>query len=441
MMMNTRRVLAIVILLPLVLLAIVSISEAREKHQSITARDSLGSEEPPFSRSHERVENAGDTSIHRHWEGVILPVDGQPGYVRLQNVTLEAYSRFFSCMVRNFIIDSTVTITLENSSEESVTNYTLGFPFSTHALYGDHNQFRDISISVDGIPIQFEVAMDHTLYEIQAGSLYHEGRLINGEVHPLITDTTDIRDLSPFLVEESFDMVAYWQTDFAPHQQRVVQIEYTSNSNDFSYCCPEVSDPTHGITPYHFHFDLSNAGYWQYPTMVNILLHDTDSAIWSDVPQLDLQRSLTETTIAFWGEDVWLTEDLTIPAQPSVFGITPRCWPSDEASDEVSQQEFTLKWIGDGCFFTSTEIHDITATVGVAIEDVVLPLYLSETSPTASFSATLNLAQLSEPAYIDVYGTGLGWAESLYQSFVRVPILIPTSTPTTIHLPFMLKNH
>lgn len=435
--MKTKQVLGIVVLLPLVLLAIVSMSEAREKHQFITAWESFGSEEPHFSGPHERAENSGDTSIHRHWEGVILPVDGQPGDVRLQNVTLEAYSKFFSCMVRNFIIDSTMIITLENSGEESVTNYTFGFPFSIHALYGDHNEFRDISISVDSIPIQFEVAMDHTLYEIQDGSLYHEGRLINGRVHPLITDTIDIRDLSPFLVEESFDMVAYWQIDFAPHEQRVVQIEYTSNSNDFSHCCPEVSDPTHGIAPYYFHFDLSNARYWQHPTTVNILLHDTDSAIWSDVPQLDLQRSFTETTIAFWGEGVLLTEDLTVPAQPSVFGITPRCWPSDE----TSQQEFTLRWIGDGYYFTSsTEIYDITATTGVIIEHVALPLYLSETSPTANFSATLNLAQLSEPAYIDVYGTELGWSESFYRSFVRVSIIVPTST-TTVYLPVILRDY
>ncbi len=439
--MKTKRVLEIAVLLPLVLLAIVSMSEARGKHQSIITWDSFGSEEPQASTPHERVENAGDTSIHRHWEGVILPVDGQPGHVRLQNVTLEAYSNFFSCMVRNFIIDSTVTITLENSGAHSVTNYTLGFPFSAHALYGDHNQLRDISISVDSIPIQFEVTMDHTLYEIQDGNLYYEGRLINWQVHPLITDTIDIRDLSPFLAEESFDMVAYWQIDLAPHQQRVVQIEYTSNSNDLSHCCPEVSDPTHGINPYHFHFDLSNARYWQHPTTVSILLHDTGSAIWSDVPQLDLQRSFTDATIAFWGEGVWLIEDLTVPAQPSVFGITPRCWPSDEASDEVSQQEFTLRWISHGYYFTSAEISDITGTTGVAIEDVVLPLYLSETSPTANFSATLNLAQLSEPAHIDVYGTGLGWSESLYQSFVRVPIVIPTSTTTTIYLPLILKNH
>ncbi len=125
----------------------------------------------------------------------------------------------------------------------------------------------------------------------------------------------------------------------------------TSNSNDFSYCCPEVSDPTHGIDPYYFHFDLSNARYWQHPIAVHILLHDTNSAIWSDVPQLDLQRSFTETTITFWGEGVSPMEDLTIPAQPGVFGITPRCWPSDEAS----QQEFTLRWISNGYYFTNTQ--------------------------------------------------------------------------------------
>jgi hypothetical protein len=434
--MKAKRILEIVGLLLLVLLAIASMGEAGEKRQLITAWQSSSSEDTDSGEPHERAQNSIDTSIHRHWEGVILPVDGKPGAVRLQNVTLEAYANFFSCMVRNFIVRCTVTMTLQNDSEESVNNYTLGFPFSTHALYGDHNRFRHINISVDSTPVQFEVAMDHALYEIQDGSLYHEGRLINSQVHPLITDTVDIRELSPFLVEESFDMVAYWQTDFAPHEQRLVQIEYTSNSNDFSLCCREVSAPTHGNNPYYFHFDLSNARYWQHLTTVQVLLHDTGSAIWSAVPQLDLQRSVTERSITFWGEGVLPTEDLTVPAQPSVFGITPRCWPSDD----ILHQEFTLNWIGNGYFFTSTEIYDIQGTAGVTIEDVVLPLFLSETSPTASFSATLNPAQLSEPAYIDVYGRGLGEFGPLYESFVRVWIIVPTSS-TRIYLPLIRKNY
>jgi hypothetical protein len=349
---------------------------------------------------------------------VIFPVDGQPGEIRLQNITLEAHAGFFSCMVRNFIIDSTATFTMSNSSEESVVAYTLAFPFSTHALYGDHNMFRDIQISIDGTPVSFEVAMDHTLYDIRGTELYYKGRLINWSIHPLIADTTDIRDISSFLIQEGFDMIAYWQMDFAPHEQRVVQIEYTSNSDDFSSCCHEVWDPTSGIEPYYFYFDLSNAHYWQHLTNVHILLHNSAYAIWSAVPQLDLERVCGQTTIEFRGEGISLTEDLAVPAQPNVFGITPRCWPSDE----ILQQEFALEWVSNTYFFTNTKIYAITGTIGVTIGSIELPLYLSETSPMASFSATLDPAQLSQPSYIDVYGTGMGTYGGLYQIFVRVPI-------------------
>jgi hypothetical protein len=68
------------------------------------------------------------------------------------------------------------------------------------------------------------------------------------------------------------------------------------------------------------------------------------------------------------------------------------------------------------------EIYEIVGTPGVTIEVVELPLTLSDESPTASLTLMLDPAQLSDPAYVDVYGKGTYWSEGLYRAFVRVPI-------------------
>lgn len=432
-MMKAKRILGVICLLLLLLLAIAIVSDGQGEGQLFATERASCREGTHFGASYAESRNTVESSvysspcIHKHWEGVIFPIDGQPGDVRLRGVTLEVHPHFFTCMVRNFTIDATATFTLENSSSIGTGAYTLSFPFSTHALYGDHNLFRDIRISVDGTPIPFEVAMDHRLYELRQyhyGELYYKGRQINLQIHPLITETVDIRSLSPFLVEEGFDMIAYWPMEFAPHEQRVVQVEYTSNSNDFSSCCYEVVAPTHGIEPYHFYFDLSNASYWQDPTNLHILLEDSGSAIWSAVPQLDLERVCSESAIEFWGEDVLLTEDLAIPAEPDVFGVTPRCWPPAK----IPRQEFSLKWLGGSSWYTRTEVYGITSTTGVTVENVELPHFLSEVTPTASFTVALNPMELSDPAYFDVFGEGSGYYGYLYQAFVRVPITGHTVT-------------
>jgi len=430
--MNAKPVLKLAGLLLFMLLVTAGLNEVLGSGRPITGRRVSGSENVHLGGSHggsgHEIERSTYTSpcIHQHREGVIFPIDGQPGDIRLQELTLKAHPHFFSCMVRNFIINATATFTLENSSGLSVNAFTLTFPFSTHALYGDHNGFRDIQINVDDTPIPFGVALDSTLYEKRDpyGELYFKGRPINMTVHPLLSDATDVRELFPFLVSEGFDMVAYWQMSFAPHEQRVVQIEYTSNSNDFSSCCREVADPAGGVEPYYYYFDLSNAGYWQHPTDVHVLLPNSPNAIWSTVPQLDLHRTVTESTIEFWGQGVVLTEDLALPAEPSAFGVTPRYWPADDSL----QQTFSLEWIGNALYYTRTEVTQITGTTGVVIEDVELPLYLSETSPTASFSVTLSPAQLSTPAYFDVYGVGSSAYSFLHRAFVRVPITGHTVT-------------
>lgn len=425
----------IVLLLLMALLAVQK-SEAQAYPRLSVVRDGFAAENAHLDRSREQIEDA-DTPIHRHWEGVIFPINGQPGDIRLQSVTLEASPRFFTCMVRNFSIHVTVVITLENNSAADITNYVLGFPFSTHALYGDHNEFKDIDISVNGTPVQFDVAIDHTLYGIQDGSLYYEDRLINYAVHPLITDTIDIRALSSFPIDEGFDMLAYWQMDFGPYEQQVVQIDYTSNSNDFSDCCSEVSSPAYGPDPYYFHFDLSNVRYWQHPTDVYVQLRDTLTAIWSDVPQLDLSGAFTKTSIVFWGEEVSAAKDLTIPAQTSVFKAWPRCW----LPDEPLQRQINLDWAWSSDYFTQTEIYRIEGTPEVILEDVSLPLYLTPTSPTVTFSATLATIPLSGPAYIDVYGRGLTfpWFSSLHGSLVRIPIMPPVSIKK-VYLPLLFED-
>lgn len=101
-----------------------------------------------------------------------------------------------------------------------------------------------------------------------------------------------------------------------------------------------------------------------------------------------------------------------------MFRITPRRW----APAESQRVAFSLAWIdfSPGC--TRTQISEIRSTEGITVEDVELALYLSEMAPAAAFSVTLSPGALPEPAYLDVYGEGMGLYGPLYEAFVRVPI-------------------
>ena len=297
--------------------------------------------------------------LHKRHEGLLIPLASpSPVRPRLESYTIDAEADFFSCMVRNFIINVQAEFLLARwevaepdqrgqdkqpmrplaAELDDLYQPRYAFPITTHALYGDHNLFREIHVAVDGAEIPYRVAMDYSAFQIVEDppgwtQLYYKGRLINYEVHPYLEEAVDLNQVAPHLVEQGFDLVIFFgvpSTDSASLARfRKVVVTYTSNSDDFSSCCDEVAMPTHSPNPYMFYFDLTNTRFWGGPLRGTVILRNSDAALWSAVPDLPLEIAYTPDTIILKGTGQ-MENDLAVPAQPSVFTVWPRNWPEDQ---------------------------------------------------------------------------------------------------------------
>jgi len=371
-------------------------------------------------------ETLSSPCIHKHREGVILPLGPtvSASAMPLSSIDVEAEATFFSCMVRNFIINVRAEFVLGPPTADTNAAFAVAFPITTHALYGDHNQFRDITISVDNAAIPYRVAMDYAVWSTMGGQLSYKGRLVNYAVHPLLEEAKDLRLIAPHLVARGFDLVLYWHMPVpsASYPNRIL-IEYTTNSNDFSGCCHEVRDCTYGPAAYHFYFDLSNARYWRGPTSCRVLLRDSDTAQWSSVPTTELETVCTADTIELTSDPSGvnlLLEDLAVPAQPAVFDIWPRRWPQPMPPPV---QDFTVSWLGGaGGMIDGAVIEDIPSTPNIIVH-ADLPIRLDAHNPSEDFWASF-MPPIPEPSYVDVIGGGYYGSSphGLYDMSLRIPL-------------------
>ncbi len=361
--------------------------------------------------------------IHKHREGVILPLGPTVSAIPLSSIEVDAEATFFSCMVRNFIVNVRAEFVVDLSVSTTNARMPMAFPITTHALYGDHNQFRDITISVDNAEIAYRVAMDYGVWSTWDGQLSYKGRVVNYAVHPLLERARDLRIVAPHLVAKGFDLVLYW---YMPHPSSIsnhIVIEYTSNSDDFSGCCHEVRDCAISSDPYHFYFDLSNARYWPGPTSCHVVLRDSGSAQWASVPMTDMATVCTEDTIELTSDASTVNvplEDLAVPVQPAVFDCWPRRWPQPTPPPI---QDFTVSWLGGaGGMIERAVIDRIPSTPNILVH-ADLPFVLDEHNPSEDFWACF-MPPIPEPSYLDVVGCGY-WGHQchgLYESWLRVPL-------------------
>ncbi|HPD31587.1 MAG TPA: hypothetical protein PLL20_16465 [Phycisphaerae bacterium] len=399
--------LGLAILIDLCLLPVLSAAQSCEDHGT------RASNTDPVSSA----------QIHKHREGVIVPLGPTGSATPLTSINVTAEATFFSCMVRNFIVNVRAEFVLGPPDNESNNAFAVAFPITTHALYGDHNRFRDITVTVDGTPVSARAAMDYRLWKLVQNEVWYQGRLVNHAIHPLLADAKDLNIVAPHLVARGYDLVIYWHVPAASisNTSRMV-VTYTSNTDDFSSCCHEVRDPALSSDPHHFYFDLSNARYWRGPKSCTVILKDSATALWSSVPVTNMDTTFTEDSIILTrdpaGPDAEL-EDLAVPAQPAVFGSFPRRWPMPPPP----VQTFTLSWRGGTSGFIDRAVVDRIEPVGGIRVNAKLPMTLSKEHPSETFLASF-MPPIADLAYIDVFGCGYSglYANGLYSAWLRIPM-------------------
>ena len=93
--------------------------------------------------------------IHKHREGVIVPVEPANSVPPLLSVNVDAEATFFSCEVRNFIVNVKAEFQVAGMPDtETNANLAVALPITTHALYGDHNRHREIRVYVENMRIR-----------------------------------------------------------------------------------------------------------------------------------------------------------------------------------------------------------------------------------------------------------------------------------------------
>jgi len=373
-----------------------------------------------------RASDADPTSspqIHKHREGVIVPLGPTNSAMPLNSINVTAEATFFSCMVRNFIVNVHAEFVLGPPDNETNAAFAVAFPITTHALYGDHNRFRDITVTVDGVQVPPRAAMDYRLWNLVQNEVWYKGRLVNHAIHPLLADAKDLNIVAPHLVARGYDLIIYWHVPAASisNTSRMV-VEYTSNTDDFSSCCHEVRDPALSSDPHHFYFDLSNARYWRGPKSCTVTLKDSTTALWSSVPTTNMQTTFTNDSIILTSDAASTNlelEDLAVPAQPAVFGSFPRQWPVPPPP----VQPFRLSWRGGTSGRIDHAVVDRIEPVGGISVNARLPITLSEEHPSETFEASY-MPPIAELAYIDVFGCGYSgqWPNELYGAWLRIPM-------------------
>ena len=161
--------------------------------QSITCRHN-----PP------KILTALDPAIHDKCEGISVPLNETD--ILLTEVEMSVRPVFWMCMVENydFIVDCRLTFTNPTVDPQTTT---LAFPFSTHDIYGDHEEFQAINVFEGDNPVPYSVALNSSLYSFEEGGLFFKGVMINCPVHPLLEEANDMAELAPRLYGDDFEMV------------------------------------------------------------------------------------------------------------------------------------------------------------------------------------------------------------------------------------------
>jgi hypothetical protein len=340
--------------------------------------------------------------IHKHREGVIVPLGPTGPTMPLSSINVTAETTFQSCSVRNFTVNVRAEFVVGPPHNDSNAAFAVAFPLTTHALYGAHNEFKGIAVTINNTEVPYRVAMDHRLWHIVQGEVWYKGRRINRAVHPLLANAKDLNIVAPHLVARGYDLIIYWHypaaSVTAANTSRMA-VSYTSNTDDFSGCCDEVHDPTKSSDPHHFYFDLSNARYWRGPRACTVTLKDSSSALWSSVPTTDMQTTFTHNSIILTSDPASTNaelEDLAVPTQPAVFGVDPRRWPIPSPAI----QTFTLSWKGGTASnLIDHAVVDRIEPVGGIDVHASLPITLSPHNPTDTFTAAV-MPPLASLAYI-----------------------------------------
>jgi len=365
--------------------------------------------------------NLSSAQLHQRREGVIVPLLPQYSKIQMKSINVSCEPDFFVCKARNLTVDVEAEFEIMTSDTTVNSRVPIAFPITTHALYGDHNQMKEVKITVDGVEVNYRTAMDYDLWKIYDDSLYYKGRRINSEVHPVLENAADLHSIAPHLVYKGYDLVLLWHLPrMTPDKPTRITIEYTYSSNHFSYCCKEVRNCTDGSDPLFFYFDLSGANQWSGEKEVKLLFSDSSQALWAGVPSIGLDKEITEGEIRFSGSGLRFS-DISIPVQPALFTVQPRTWRQSSSKS----QEFTLQW-NDAFLPNGVDTIVIESIEGVGGINITaeLPIQLSSGNPKATFTGAYEMPT-APLAYIDITATkptGNGALDSLYSSWLRIPL-------------------
>ena len=121
-----------------------------------------------------------DPTLHDKCEGIIVPSNETD--ILLTEVEMSVRPVFWMCMVENydFIVDCRFTFTNPTADPQTAA---LAFPFSTHDIYGDHEEFQAISFFEGDNPVPYSVTLNSSLYSFEEGGLCFKGVMINCPVH------------------------------------------------------------------------------------------------------------------------------------------------------------------------------------------------------------------------------------------------------------------
>jgi hypothetical protein len=373
------------------------------------------------------IEAESSPCLHVRAEGLLVPADPTGTPLRMESYSIEADAEFFSCCVRNFRVHVRAEFVLSVQPSACAGPLRLAFPLTTHALYGDHNRFETVRISVDGAETPYTAAIDSSRFRLVAPEpgyayeVWYMGRRINHAAHPLLIGADRLQTAAPWLLQAGYDLVLLFDANPVPDEPSHIVVDYISSSNDFSECCRGVSKPARSPDGYFFRFDLTSTKYWAGPKLCTVTLRDSPSAIWAAVPDSTMSTVAAPEEIVLQGYGDRVRE-LAVPVQPAVFGIWPRrwLWSGPGESDVL----FESRWLaGESPHVDRAVLGRIAPTLGVEIR-ADLPMELDSLDPFDHFSGSVGALPISPPVFFDVYGTGyLGEDPNHhFDATIRVPV-------------------
>jgi hypothetical protein len=134
------------------------------------------------------------------------------------------------------------------------------FPFSTHSLFGDHEEQEKFDIFVNDEKITYDIALNKDLYSYKtensdSSELYYKNDSIGNNKHDLLTNSEDLFAVAPSLYNDGFEMFAYWELEFQPEEKITVDIDFIHYSG---FGCSGDC----GHTGFSFIYNIIYSKYW-----------------------------------------------------------------------------------------------------------------------------------------------------------------------------------